>query len=98
MNLGGGQIWTQDDFPNFSVMLVPMGRMNTDESQWIMISDPRRHVGNMAIGWDHRTLWTTEDLEKFLARKTPFLYKGQLYDLIQDRWYKALCEQPPEER
>ena len=96
MNIGGGQIWTQDDFPNFSVMLVPMGRLHTDETQWIMISDPRRHVGNGAIGWDNRTLWTTTDLEEFLVRKTPFLFKGQLHDLINEHWYEALCDQPPE--
>ena len=92
MKLGGGQIWTQDDFPCFSIMLIPI-----DHKRWIMVNDPRRNVGNMAIGWDNRVFWSSEDLEAFLERPTPFILKGQLYDLINDHWYEALCSDPPPE-
>lgn len=94
----GGQIWKQDDFPYFSVMLVP--GITTDPcgdfgpSYWIMIPDPRRSEGSMAIGWDNRTLWTTRELEAFLARPVPFSCKGDCSKLILDHWYDAMCQEP----
>ena len=98
----GGQIWHQADFPCFSVMLVPgCAEHMAGGPSWIMVDDPRRGQGNMAIHWEHPQLrgnyspfWTTRELEGYLT-ECRFTLEGDCSKLILEHWYGALCEQPP---
>ena len=98
----GGQIWKQDDFPCFSVMLVPgCAEHMAGGPSWIMANDPRHQQGNTAIHWEHPAspesyspFWTTRELEEYLI-ECGFTLKGDCSKLILEHWYEAYCETPP---
>ena len=77
--LGGGQLWVQEQFPFFHWYLVYL-----IDGRWVLIAPPLDEPGCISRSSPDGTgIWLTEELEKFFADHG-FTCKGQYYRVTMD--------------